>query len=205
MVSISSGIVRYFLEPASKMYEEQKIKNKNGIVESIEPNVQNTTIRNLSNEYFSKQFSDLEKDIGTNEHNDEKIKKLKNLITSLGENFHQILISDLSERRVFSFAISDDANVDKELKQILQLGIEYGLLFESRIGRKNSSGRTELYILNRMLAPHFILDPNGFSGYQSLTTAWLKEAFINPNLKFKKFQDADILSLENIQPTLPGL
>lgn len=205
LVSISSGIVRYFLEPASKMYEEQKNKNKDKKVDRIEPSVQNTTIRNLSNEYFSKQFSDLEKDLGVNEHNDEKIKKLKNLITSLGENFHQILISELSERRVFSFAISDDANVDKELKQILQLGIEYGLLFESRIGRKNSSGRTELYIFNRMLAPHFILDPNGFSGYQSLTTVWLKEAFINPNLKFKKLQDADISSLEYIQPTLPGL
>ena len=203
LVSISSGIVRYFLEPASKMYEEQK--NKTPIVSIIEPSIQNTTIRNLSNEYFSKQFNDLEKDIGTNEYNDEKIKKLKNLITSLGENFHRILISNLSERRVFSFAISDDVNKDKELKQILQLGIEYGLLFESRIGRKNSSGRTELYILNRMLAPHFILDPNGFSGYQSLTTSWLKEAFLNPNHKFKKLQNEDISSLEYIQPTLPGL
>ncbi len=203
LVSISSGIVRYFLEPASKMYEEQK--NKTGIVNKIESNIQNTTIRNLSNEYFFKQFSDLEKDIGKNQYNDEKIKKLKNLITSLGENFHRILLSDLSERRVFSFAITDDVNKDKELKQILQLGVEYGLLFESRIGRKNSSGRTELYILNRMLAPHFILDPNGFSGYQSVTTNWLREAFINPNHRFKKLQDEDISSLEYIQPTLPGL
>ena len=115
------------------------------------------------------------------------------------------MLSDLSERRVFSFKISDDSNVDKELKEILKLAVEYGFLYESKIGKKSSSGRTELYILARLLAPYFTLDPNGFSGYQSLTTEWLKEALLNSNLKLKKLVQDDNISLKNIQPTLPGL
>lgn len=203
LVHISSGIVRHFLDPISKMYEEQK--NKSSKVTIIEPSIQNSIIRNESDDFFTKQFEDLEKDIEENEFNDGKIQKLKNLITALGQNFHDILLSNLSERRVFSFSISDDYKIDEEIKTILKLGIEYGLIYESKIGRKNSSGRTELYILTRLLAPHFTLDPNGFSGYQTLTTQWIKEAMINPNHKLKKLAQEDNNSLEHIQPTLPGL
>ena len=202
LVSISSGIVRHFLEPLSKMYEEEK--NKNSIIKQISPSIQNSVIRNESDEFFTDQFEHLEKEIDKKEYHEEKIKMLKNLVTALGENFHRLLLSDLSERRVFSFCISDDKNVDKELKDILRLGVEYGLLYESKIGRKNSSGRTELYILTRLLAPHFTLDPNGFSGYQSLTTEWLKEALVNPNIKLKKLNQEENMSLKNIQPMLPG-
>ncbi len=203
LVHISSGIVRHFLDPVSKMYEEQK--NKNPKVLIIEPSIQNSIIRNESDDFFTKQFEDLEKDIEENKFNDGKIQKLKNLITALGENFHDILLSDLSERRVFSFSISDDHKIDEEIKTILKLGVEYGLIYESKIGRKNSSGRTELYILTRLLAPHFTLDPNGFSGYQTLTTQWIKEALVNPNHKLKKKTQEYNNSLEHIQPTLPGL
>lgn len=203
LVHISSGIVRHFLDPLSKMYEEQK--NKSDHITIIEPSIQNSVIRNESDEFFTKQFEDLEKDIEENDLSNGKIQKLKNLITALGENFHDILLSDLSERRVFSFSISDDYKIDDEIKTILKLGIEYGLIYESKIGRKNSSGRTELYILTRLLAPHFTLDPNGFSGYQTITTHWIKEAMINPNHKLKKLSQENNNSLEYIQPTLPGL
>lgn len=203
LVYISSGIVRNFLEPASKMYEYQKSKNNGNEVIQIDSSIQNNIIRNESDEFFIKQFKDLEDNIEPNEFNDEKIKKLKNFVTSLGENFHDILLSDFSERRIFSFAISDDSNIDNEIKSILKLGIEYGLFYVSQIGRKNSSGRTELYILTRLLAPHFTLDPNGFSGYQFLTTKWIKEAFLNPRHKLKKLEE-DIEDLSNIYPRLPG-
>lgn len=205
LVNISSGIVRHFLEPLSKMYEEQKVKNNGEPIIKIDDNIQNIIIRNESIDFFKEQFEHLEKEVDKNDIHEEKIKKLKNLITVLGENFHEILLSDLSERRVFSFTISDDSNVDKELKEILKLAVEYGFLYESKIGKKSSSGRTELYILARLLAPYFTLDPNGFSGYQSLTTEWLKEALLNSNLKLKKLVQDDNISLKNIQPTLPGL
>ena len=205
LVNISSGIVRHFLEPLSKMYEEQKIRDHGNAVIKINDNIQNNIIRNESDDFFTNQFEHLEKEVDNSYIHEEKIKRLKNLITALGANFHNVLLSDLSERRVFSFCISDDKNIDNELKDILKLGIEYGLLYESKIGRKNSSGRTELYILTRLLAPYFTLDPNGFSGYQSLTTEWLKEALLNPNIKFKKLAQEDNISLNNIQLTLPGL
>lgn len=204
LVNISSGIIRHFLEPLSKMYEDQKNKNEGREVIFIDDNIQNTTIRNESDSFFTNQFDHLEREIDKKDYHEEKIRKLKNLITTLGENFHNILLSELSERRVFSFSISDDKNIDNELKSILKLGVEYGLLYESKIGKKSSSGRTELYILTRLLAPYFTLDPNGFSGYQSLTTEWLKEALLNPNLKLKKLMQDENMSLRNIQPTLPG-
>lgn len=203
LVNISGGIVRHFLEPLSVMYEVQK--NKTTIVTNIDSSIQDDVIKDLSDSFFTDQFEDLEKDLNETGEYDEKIKKLRNLITVLGENFHAILLSNLSERRIFSFTISDDHNIDKELKEILKLGVEYGLLYESKIGRKNSYGRTNLYILTRLLAPHFTLDPNGFSGYQSLTTTWIKQALINPNLKLKKLNNEDNESLNNIQPKLPGL
>ncbi|WP_321313663.1 hypothetical protein [Halarcobacter sp.] len=203
LVNISSGIIRHFLEPLSKMYSEQLLKNPKNL-EFIESSIQDNIIKRESDNFFTSQFEHLEKEITNNNVHEEKIIRLKNFITAIGQNFHYILLSDLSERRVFSFTISDEKNITTEIKEILKLAIEYGLLYESKIGKKNSPGRTELYILTRVLAPYFKLDPNGFSGYQSLTTEWIKCALTNPNQKLAKLRQEDNNSLKNIQPTLPG-
>lgn len=84
-----------------------------------------------------------------------------------------------SERRVFSFALSDYPS--KILKDTLDLGIKEGVLLHHYIGKKNGFGKTDLYILSRRLAPAFKLDPNGFSGYLFFRSAVLEQAMDDPS------------------------
>jgi len=104
----------------------------------------------------------------------ERAAKLKNLIFAMGESFHQILVSDRSERRVFSIALSNAPT--EEIKEILDLGVQYGYLHEATIGNKKGTGRTLLYILSRRLAPQFTLDPTSFAGYLFVTNEALLAA-----------------------------
>ncbi|MGE3467445.1 MAG: hypothetical protein AB7J13_10985 [Pyrinomonadaceae bacterium] len=106
-------------------------------------------------------------------------RKLRNLIEAMGRTFELLLVSDASERRVFSIAFSD--RPDEEINEVLRLGIRYGYFHESNIGTKDGTGRTKLYILTRRLAPHFSLDPTSFSGYKFVTTKAIHEAMITPD------------------------
>ena len=42
------------------------------------------------------------------------------------------------------------------------------------------TAKARLYILNRLLAPHFKLDPTSFAGYKFVTCAVLEEALYKP-------------------------
>ncbi len=189
LVSISSGIVRYFLTPAAKMFNTTfaKLKTEDVIItpqdiKFIPPNIQSDTIKDYSTEQLFKEYKKLEKDlqkIKTDTNYLSKVEKLRNLIESLGTIFHEYLISDRSERRVFSFAISD--KVTKELQDVLDFGVELGYFQAASIGKKRGSGRTTLYILTRILAPYFKLDPNSFAGYKFFTSARLHIAIKNPD------------------------
>lgn len=110
----------------------------------------------------------------------EDIDKLSNLIQALGGLFKQILLSERSERRVFSIAISDVPSL--EVERILNLGIQLGYFHSSTIGRKDgkSGGRTKLYILNRRLSPIWTLDPTAFAGYLFVQNALLESAMVEP-------------------------
>ena len=102
------------------------------------------------------------------------IEKLQNLICAMGQTFHDILVSDRSERKVFSIALSNAP--DDEIKRVLKTGVRLGYLHEATIGNKAGNGRTWLYILNRRLAPSFVLDPTGFQGYLFMTNDDLHRA-----------------------------
>jgi hypothetical protein len=189
LVSISSGIVRYFLTPAAKMfnttYAKQRMQDAKAIPQDINyipPSVQSETIKDYSTEQLFKEYKKLEKDlqkIKTDSTYLSKVEKLRNLIESLGTLFHEYLISDRSERRIFSFAISDKVNSD--LQDVLDFGVEMGYFQTSSIGKKRGSGRTTLYILTRILSPYFKLDPNSFAGYKFFTAARLNLAIRNPD------------------------
>jgi hypothetical protein len=190
LVSISSGVIRHFLTPASKMFNAQlrnlKLKNENASatdVSFIQPSIQNEEIRaysvsQLFDEYdkYVKDKSQIEKDVKYLT----KITKLKNLLDGLGGLFSEYIISNRSERKIFSFAIS--GNVDAELQAVIDLGIRLGYFHKATIGKKNGTGKTRLYILSRILAPHFLLDPTSFAGYKFFTSAKLMRAMVNPDL-----------------------
>ena len=128
-----------------------------------------------------------------------KVEKLYNLIDSLGELFHMILVSKATERRVFSVALTDTP--DEELREILEMGEQYGYIHKSSIGNKQGTGRNRLYILSRILAPHFKLDPTSFAGYKFMKSDVLKLALTNKSL-FLKTLSKNITNDIIEQPTL---
>ena len=200
LVHLSSGIIRFFLESAYKMYaEEESVSNGKPILK-ISHSIQNKVVRKDANDFL---FNDLPKYGQQKEEKMERdgedsydgltegtpdelypledIKDLSNLIEGLGGLFHQILRSDKSERRVFSVAISDQPS-DK-VKKIFRLGMRLGYFHKSTIGREDSGsgGRTALYILNRRLAPIWTLDVTSFAGYLFVQNHILEKAMQDPH------------------------
>lgn len=183
IIHLSSGIIRYLLDAAAKMYDRASNKTPNQDIKFITPTIQNEVMRSKADFYL---FNELRKstDINASESSiaitDKPYSttdKLGNLINAMGKTFHDILISDRSERKVFSIALTNIP--DTELKSVFELGVRLGFLHESYIGNKDGNGRTLLYVLNRCFAPIFTLDPTGFQGYLFMTNKDLKKALNN--------------------------
>ncbi len=189
LVSISSGIIRHFLTPAAKMFNAQyrnlkltspKITYTD--VKSIPPHIQNSEIRDYSIKQIFDEYDKLNHDLHQIRKDSlyvSKVERLRNLINALGGLFHAYLLSNRSERRVFSFAIS--GYPDPELIEIIDLGIRFGYFHKHTIGNKEGTGRTRLYILSRILSPCFLLDPNSFAGYKFFTSEKLIKATYRPD------------------------
>jgi hypothetical protein len=202
LVHLSSGIVRHFLHPAHLMYAKAISQSPDVLIKFIPPSIQDEIVREEANNFL---FSDLEK-IEKEGHDKappkEDIMKLSNLIQGLGGLFRQILLSDRSERRVFSIAFSDIPS--DTVAHILDLGLRLGYFHKSTIGRKDSKsgGRTRLYILNRRLAPIWTLDPTGFAGYLFITNKLIEEAMLKPISLLRRLgkegipEDTEIVQLE---------
>lgn len=181
MIHLSSGIIRNLLDAAASMYDAAcSQQGENASISFIDTDIQNKVLRSQSDAFL---YTELRHANATTEDQQElqpivspksDIEKLQNLICAMGQTFHDILVSDRSERKVFSIALSNIP--DDEIKQVLKTGVRLGYLHEATIGNKAGNGRTWLYILNRRLAPSFILDPTGFQGYLFMTNDDLHRA-----------------------------
>jgi hypothetical protein len=185
LVDLSSGIVRFFLESASRMVEEiykSEGLNSYSDVHNIPHSVQNTIARKWSNDFIGDNFlgkdeDEEESNLGTSETSDRT--SLRNLITSLGQLFGTKLLDEkASERRIFS--IMTEEILPSDLERVVQLGVSFGYLHRSSIRAKEAVGRKQEIILSRRLAPHFYLDVSGYSGRLSVTVDDLKIACKNP-------------------------
>lgn len=174
LVHISSGVVRHFLDAASRMFAEVEATDTQ-MVTHIPADVQDRVVRKLADEFL---FADFEKIMMDEDEAGDIFDQLRNLIQALGTAFHKILISDASERRVFSIALSDGG--ERDVLDVLRLGVRYGYFHEATIGAKVGHGRVPLFILSRRLAPMFTLDPTSFAGYQFVTSQSLRTAMSNP-------------------------
>lgn len=200
LVAISSGIIRYFLAPAQEMYSVMMAKNKGAEIKEISPTVQDEVIKRYSDNFLQGQFDEIRKDQGLAPNMpQDKAGKLYHLVDSLGELFHIILVSNASERRVFSVALTDSP--DEELYEILDMCEHYGYVHKRTIGNKEGTGRNRMYVLSRVLAPHFKLDPMSFAGYKFMNSATLKVALTNKK-KFLQIMSGGIAQDTPIQPTL---
>jgi len=192
LVSISSGIIRYFLEPASKMYGEMMSLGTANDIKEIPHTVQHEKIIEYSSEFLTTEFDKVFKN---EDHTPETLStsdKLYNLINALGEMFHEILVSNASERRVFSIAFTSRPSTS--LLKVLDLGVSYGYFHESTIGNKKGSGRSKLYILSRLLGPYFKLDTTSFAGYKFIKAEVIEIATIKPK-EFGKHMKKEISKL----------
>lgn len=181
MIHLSSGIIRNLLDAAANMYDAARAQcGKDTPIAFIDTGIQNRVLRNQSDAFL---YTELRHSNTGYENASElqpiaspknDIEKLQNLICAMGQTFHDILVSDRSERKVFSIALSNAP--DDEIKRVLKTGVRLGYLHEATIGNKAGNGRTWLYILNRRLAPSFVLDPTGFQGYLFMTNDDLHRA-----------------------------
>jgi len=201
IIHLSSGIIRYLLDAVAEMYDEQERRNmRNNVqyVKEIETIIQNEVSRRQADKFL---YSELIKTTKNIDNEDEAgiipiepntdVAKLQNLICAMGRTFHDILVSKRSERKVFSIALSNVP--DAELSRIFRLGVRLGFLHEARIGTKDGSGRTFLYILNRCFAPLFTLDPTSFQGYLFMTNSDLHKAIQTG----KQLRDIDMKDSED--------
>jgi hypothetical protein len=153
---------------------------------------------------FEKIFKDAKEPIseepGEDDVDEEKKLQLHNLLKVLGGVFHQKLISNDAERRVFSVAFSDAP--DPALMGIFDLGIRFGYFHRSTIGNKDGTGRTPLYVLTRRLAPYFNLDPTSFAGYLFVTSHKIWEAINAPDQFLRKVKESGVDSSFEVRQLL---
>ena len=184
LVHISSGLIRHFLEAAALMYSDQRASTGDPVGQ-IDPAIQDQEITQMANLLMTSEFDKIGNDVGLDQLEGDdgpkfiaQKRRLRNLVEALGGTFRQKLLSDDSERRVFSIALSDEPST--EVVDALNLGVKYGYFQRSTIGNKDGTGRTGLYILTRRVAPYFRLDPSSFAGYLFVTSENLRAAVADP-------------------------
>jgi hypothetical protein len=190
--NISGGVVRYFLESAAAMYGEQYKKDVKGSnfkkVKRIEPRTQQLSHNEISEKIVFEELAVVDGDQYISDSSDpyETNRRLRNLVHSIGGMCFLCLISDRSERRVFSFAVSDEITTLQ--RQILGEGLEREIFYQSSIGNKSGVGRSELFVLTRRVAPSFHLDPLNFAAYKWITSDQLELAMTNVNSFINNFR-----------------
>ena len=187
MVNLSSGVIRWFLEPAADMYSEV-LSTNDGMVERIPVGVQDRVIRRWSIRFFddlAKHGADSPDSVSPDAPTHARVTAtqsaaLRNLIEGLGELFGaKLLDPNSSERRAFSIVLRGEVN--QELSEVLNLGIRLGYLqLADNAAKEGSSRRHPRYIFARRLGPRFYLDVSGYAAHLSVTADDLKIALTDP-------------------------
>ncbi|MBQ4808554.1 hypothetical protein J4717_13850 [Phaeobacter sp. HS012] len=192
LVDLSSGVVRWFLEPAGRMYQEtMKAGGQSDVSQKpmeIPTGVQDRVITHWSREFrehlntgsVEAEAFDEGASLHTQGHDQESYRRLANLLDAMGAFCRtKLLDPSESEQRVFSFALSDEPS--ENLQNILHLGVRLGYLQKSDLAAKSTvGGRRPRYILSRRLGPHYRLDVSGYAAHLSVSCSDLEVAMHNP-------------------------
>ena len=188
LTDLSSGVVRWFLEPAGQMYNEVASTRSDGKPEFIPVGIQDAEILKWSRAFREKlavdpggeDFDDADASLHTAGHSKEAYEQLGNLLDSIGHLCREKLLDpSASEQRVFSFALTDLPTT--HLQGILQLGVRLGYLQKSDLASKSiAGGRRPRYILSRRLGPYYRLDVSGYAAHLSVKSADLHIALRDP-------------------------
>ena len=197
LVHLSSGLIRYFLEPAALMFSQQASDVSPEPVTYIKPHIQDATVKKEANSLLFEEMDKLLTEEASEDETYVRVNKLANLIHNLGGLFHLRLVSQAAERRVFSIALTDPP--DEEISAVLALGVRQGYLQRTSLGNKDGTGRTARYILTRRLAPAFLLDPSSFAGYQWVPNEYLRAAMRDRKI-LKRIKERGGTNFEDFHP-----
>ena len=159
---LSGGLVRDFIICAQRMYDDALRRSQDEVIDHIPPDIQDQVVR----DYADKILFDIGDYQQKRSGKEEDWVAVANIIEGLGAAFKQKMLSQDSERRVFSFAFQSSPN--KKTLKLLDLAIREGYLARSFISKKEGVGRRYLYVLTRRIAPAFSLDVSAYSAYMSL-------------------------------------
>lgn len=172
LATLSSGMVRDFIICAQKMFDQaskqmldQKRTNKD-VVKRIPPSIQTAVVKTHADNLLAEVSEATQKRFSTSSTQDWL--RVSRCIAGLANLFKAKMLSDDSERRVFSFAFQDEP--PERVERLLELAISEGYLMKGFISRKEGTGRRTLYVLTRRLAPAFNLDVTAYAGYMSVTS-----------------------------------
>jgi hypothetical protein len=181
------------------MYSTEKGRDPGKRVVRVAPIVQDQVVRRFAEELMLSEFDKLtDAPSSTESLGDEGPKyRLHRLIRFLGGLFHLKLVSNDSERRVFSVALSDDPPAI--LADTFALGVQQGYFHRTTIGNKDGTGRASMYVLTRRLAPYFTLDPTSFAGYVFMSSAKIIEGMNDPERFLRRLQDKTEHEMESHQ------
>lgn len=193
LVDLSSGVVRWFLEPASRMYD-RVVSEKGEPVTEIPVATQDKVITDWAAEFMQKlsavKIEPLDDKLDALEPGEESLhaighetvlyERLRNLLDGLGLFFrHRLLDENASEQRVFSIVLRDKPS--NNLRDVLDLGVRLGYLQKADNAAKEAIGlRLPRYILARRLGPHYRLDVSGYAAHVSVMARDLELAIQSP-------------------------
>lgn len=207
LIDLSSGVVRWFLEPAGQMYHEVE-STGSAVPSHIPVGVQDTEIASWSRAFREKldvdpgasEPLDAEGSLQSAGHSKENYSKLGNLLDGIGMFCRERLLDKTaSEQRLFSFALSDEPT--EELSELLHLGVRLGYLQKADLASKSAlGGRRPRYILSRRLGPHYRLDVSGYAAHLSVQSDELLIALLSPREFVKRRLRVD--DREEAQPTM---
>jgi hypothetical protein len=215
MVNLSSGVLRWFLEPARRMYDHV-VSEQKGLVPFIPVDVQDKVVWEWAREFLQwlsdvkitssrddpeEQDDDADASLHAVGHNTERFEQLRNLLDGLGSLFRKRLLDEKSkERRLFSVVVRNKPS--RDLQDVLDLGERLGYLQTADNAAKEAGGiRLPRYILARRLGPYYHLDISGYAAHLSVTAGDLETALRNPRefvrKRLKEFdRDATQLPLD---------
>ena len=195
LVDLSSGVVRWFLEPASRMYDRviSEVAERPEKITEIPASVQDSVIKDWSSEFLEPltrhtaaipddqlDLSEGLESLHAYGHETELYMQLRNLIEGLGRLFRsKLLDSQAREQRVFSVVLRDRPS--PALQRVLNMGVQLGYLQRSDYAAKEAlGGRRPRYILARRLGPHYKLDISGYAAHLSIMSGVLERATRDP-------------------------
>lgn len=186
LVHVSTGVIRYLLEPCFEMYYKALDATDKETLAAIPPSIQTECLHQMSKRRWE-WMTDFKGSVKGCTRDDAK--HIRNFADKLGVLFKQRLYQHQSEPRAISFSVSawQQATPQQrdDLERLLKMARRAQVLFE-RLSTGKDEGRSDVYYtFDRLLWIDRGLDPVGQNARVSLEAKYIWEAaFENKPLPF---------------------